>query len=132
MASCTKATAPVVSVILKSAANVGVANKKNERKTALFIDVAERVGFEPTVELPPLRFSRPACSTAPAPLRKASGQQTNIVFCFRWSFREGKQMKRATKSATKLVVLDNNDPISKETEQLQSRIRDRAYQLSQE
>ena len=41
-------------------------------------------------------------------------------------------MKRATKSATKLVVLDNNDPISKETEQLQSRIRDRAYQLSQE
>jgi hypothetical protein len=31
---------------------------------------AERVGFEPTVELPPLRFSRPACSTAPAPLRK--------------------------------------------------------------
>ena len=41
-------------------------------------------------------------------------------------------MKRATKSATKLVVLDNNDPISEETEQLQSRIRDRAYQLSQE
>src|SRR5689334_22996009 len=62
----------------------------------------------------------------------ASGQQTNIVFCFRWSFREGKQMKRATKSAAKLVVVKNNDPISEETEQLQGRIRDRAYQLSRE
>src|SRR5262249_35468411 len=31
---------------------------------------AERVGFEPTVELPPLQFSRLACSAAPAPLRK--------------------------------------------------------------
>jgi HSP20 family molecular chaperone IbpA len=41
-------------------------------------------------------------------------------------------MKRATKSAAKLVVLHNNDPISEETEELQSRIRDRAYQLSQE
>jgi len=41
-------------------------------------------------------------------------------------------MKRATKSAAKLVVLENNDPISEETEQLQGRIRDRAYQLSQE
>jgi hypothetical protein len=34
--------------------------------------MAERVGFEPTVELPPLRFSRPACSAAPAPLRRLS------------------------------------------------------------
>jgi len=41
-------------------------------------------------------------------------------------------MKRATKSAAKLVVLENNDPISEETEQLQGRIRDRAYQLSRE
>ena len=41
-------------------------------------------------------------------------------------------MKRATKSAAKLVVLENNDPISEETEELQGRIRDRAYQLSQE
>ena len=31
--------------------------------------MAERVGFEPTVELPPLQFSRLACSAAPAPLR---------------------------------------------------------------
>src|SRR2546428_9312211 len=38
---------------------------------------AERVGFEPTVELPPLRFSRPACSTAPAPLR---GKRTGETF----------------------------------------------------
>src|SRR5438105_2625839 len=36
--------------------------------------VTERVGFEPTVELPPLRFSRPACSTAPAPLRKRKAE----------------------------------------------------------
>ncbi len=41
-------------------------------------------------------------------------------------------MKQASKSAAKLVVLKNNDPISEETEQLQGRIRDRAYQLSQE
>jgi HSP20 family molecular chaperone IbpA len=41
-------------------------------------------------------------------------------------------MKRATRSAAKLVVLDNNDPISEETAQLQRRIRDRAYQLSKE
>src|SRR5207237_10235780 len=44
----------------------------------------------------------------------------------------GNRMKRATKSSAKLVLLENNDPISEETEQLQSRIRDRAYQLSQE
>ena len=29
---------------------------------------AERVGFEPTIRLHVFRFSRPACSTAPAPL----------------------------------------------------------------
>ena len=30
--------------------------------------LAERVGFEPTVELPPRRFSRPELSTAQSPL----------------------------------------------------------------
>jgi HSP20 family molecular chaperone IbpA len=41
-------------------------------------------------------------------------------------------MKRATKSAAKLVVLENNDRISAETEEIQNRIRERAFQLSQE
>jgi HSP20 family molecular chaperone IbpA len=41
-------------------------------------------------------------------------------------------MKRATKSAPKLVVLENADLISTETEQLQERIRSRAFELSQE
>jgi HSP20 family molecular chaperone IbpA len=40
-------------------------------------------------------------------------------------------MKRQTKSAGKLVVLQSNDPISAETQEIQSRIRDRAYELSQ-
>ena len=40
-------------------------------------------------------------------------------------------MKRAGKSAGKIVVLENDDPISMETEQIQSRIRERAYELSQ-
>jgi HSP20 family molecular chaperone IbpA len=40
-------------------------------------------------------------------------------------------MKRQMKSAGKLVVLENNDPISAETEEIQSRIRERAYELSQ-
>ncbi len=31
---------------------------------------SERVGFEPTVQLPVLRFSRPTRSTAPAPLQR--------------------------------------------------------------
>ena len=41
-------------------------------------------------------------------------------------------MKRATKSAVKLVVLENDDRISAETEEIQNRIRERAFQLSQE
>jgi len=41
-------------------------------------------------------------------------------------------MKRSTKSAARLVVLENNDPISEETEKLQKKIRERAYQLSLE
>jgi HSP20 family molecular chaperone IbpA len=41
-------------------------------------------------------------------------------------------MKRATKSAPKLVVLENDDLISTETERLQERIRSRAFELSQE
>jgi HSP20 family molecular chaperone IbpA len=39
-------------------------------------------------------------------------------------------MKRASKPA-KLVVLDNNDPILAETEAIQRRIRQRAFELSQ-
>ncbi|HYR86640.1 MAG TPA: Hsp20 family protein [Terriglobia bacterium] len=40
-------------------------------------------------------------------------------------------MKRQTKAAGKLDVLKNNDPISAETEDIQNRIRQRAYELSQ-
>jgi HSP20 family molecular chaperone IbpA len=40
-------------------------------------------------------------------------------------------MKRELKSAGKLVVLENSDPISAATEQIQNRIRERAYELSQ-
>ena len=39
-------------------------------------------------------------------------------------------MKRAPKSA-RLVVLENNDPISAETVAIQSRVRQRAFELSQ-
>ena len=39
-------------------------------------------------------------------------------------------MKRGQKSA-KLVVLDNNDPITAETEEIHARIRQRAFELSQ-
>src|SRR5437870_11044188 len=92
---------------------------------------AERVGFEPTVELPPLRFSRPACSTAPAPLRKriaelllyvnaidlriAARVRSVLLSCL-GSHSKGNEMKRATKAATKLMVLENDDPISAETQ----------------
>ena len=43
--------------------------------------VAERVGFEPTVELPRLRFSRPSDSATLAPLRTRARQevQLNVV-----------------------------------------------------
>ena len=41
-------------------------------------------------------------------------------------------MKRARKSAARVVVLENNDRISEETEEIQNRIRERALQLSQE
>jgi HSP20 family molecular chaperone IbpA len=41
-------------------------------------------------------------------------------------------MKRATKRAAKLVVLENNDPISAENEAIQNRIRERAYELCQQ
>lgn len=40
-------------------------------------------------------------------------------------------MKRQPKSAGKLVVLDSNDRISAETEEIQGRIRQRAYEISQ-
>jgi HSP20 family molecular chaperone IbpA len=40
-------------------------------------------------------------------------------------------MKRAPKSAAKLVILENGDTICAETEAIQSRIRQRAFELSQ-
>src|SRR5262245_62013914 len=40
-------------------------------------------------------------------------------------------MKGPSKSAAKLFVLENNDPISAETEAIQSRIRQRAFEISQ-
>jgi len=40
-------------------------------------------------------------------------------------------MKRASKSAAKLVILENGDPICAETEAIQSRIRQRAFEISQ-
>jgi HSP20 family molecular chaperone IbpA len=40
-------------------------------------------------------------------------------------------MKRAPKSAAKVVILENSAPISAETEAIQSRIRQRAFELSQ-
>jgi HSP20 family molecular chaperone IbpA len=39
-------------------------------------------------------------------------------------------MKRAPKSAAKLVVLENGDPISAEEEAIQSLIRERAFEMS--
>src|SRR4051812_29465241 len=46
-------------------------------------DETERVGFEPTVQLPVLRFSRPAHSTTLAPLQlancmKSAGERTVV------------------------------------------------------
>jgi HSP20 family molecular chaperone IbpA len=40
-------------------------------------------------------------------------------------------MKRASKAAPKLVVLENSDPISAEAQAIQGRIRQRAFELSQ-
>jgi HSP20 family molecular chaperone IbpA len=40
-------------------------------------------------------------------------------------------MKRPPKSAGKLVVFENSDPIQAETAEVQNRIRERAYELSQ-
>ncbi len=40
-------------------------------------------------------------------------------------------MKRAPKSGAKVVVLENSDPIVAETEAIQSRIRQRAFEMSQ-
>jgi len=40
-------------------------------------------------------------------------------------------MKRALKSSARLVVLENGDPICAETEAIQSRIRQRAFEISQ-
>jgi HSP20 family molecular chaperone IbpA len=40
-------------------------------------------------------------------------------------------MKRGTKSAANLIVFENSDPISRETEAIRNRIRERAFQISQ-
>ena len=39
-------------------------------------------------------------------------------------------MKRAPKSAIKVAVLENSNPISSETEAIQERIRQRAFERS--
>ncbi len=44
------------------------------RRAQLCSELAERVGFEPTIELPLFRFSRPAHSTTLAPLRATARQ----------------------------------------------------------
>src|SRR5215467_9384557 len=93
--------------------------------------MAERVGFEPTVELPPLRFSRPACSTAPAPLRKPAPNFSRkeahnvLLFCLFDPIDEV-NMKRAAN----VVVLENDDPLIAENEAIQEKIRYRAWELS--
>src|ERR1700756_5678610 len=91
-----------------------------------FVGGTERVGFEPTVELPPLRFSRPACSTAPAPLRKRTAEllfyvsksklriahrSAVFVILLGMHYQERNPMKRETKFPARLVVLESNDPI---------------------
>src|SRR5262245_23094255 len=58
-------------------------------------ELAERVGFEPTVELPPQRFSRPSSSTAPAPLQ--AGLYNNLG-----RFSQPLVERAATASATDL------------------------------
>jgi HSP20 family molecular chaperone IbpA len=40
-------------------------------------------------------------------------------------------MKRTSKAAAKVVVFENNDPIAAETEAIQNRVRDRAFEISQ-
>ena len=40
-------------------------------------------------------------------------------------------MKRTSKTAAKVVIFENNDPITAETEAIQNRVRDRAFQISQ-
>ena len=58
-----------------------IINKLHEHMT-------ERVGFEPTVELPPHRFSRPAYSTALAPLQIRPPLAVGpILLPFLWRFR---------------------------------------------
>jgi HSP20 family molecular chaperone IbpA len=40
-------------------------------------------------------------------------------------------MKRTSKTAAKVVIFENNDPITAETEAIQNRVRDRAFEISQ-
>jgi len=59
-------------------------------------------------------------------------RSTVLLFCSGCIIKKRNPMKRETKFPAKLVVLDSNDPISVETEEIQSRIRERAYELSKE
>jgi len=43
----------------------------------------------------------------------------------------GERMKRRSKSAGSVVLLENNDAIAAQTEEIQNRIRERAFELSQ-
>src|SRR5262245_35044110 len=53
------------------------------------------------------------------------------VFCLIWHSRKGARMKRQSKPAGSVVVLENNDAIAAQAEEIQNRIRERAYELSQ-
>jgi HSP20 family molecular chaperone IbpA len=58
--------------------------------------------------------------------------ESDLVILFWRAFKRENQMKRERKPSAKLVVLENDDLISSETEQLQKRVRGRAYELSQQ
>src|SRR5262245_12527915 len=57
----------------------------------------------------------------------------DCLFCYSVldNFRGEGRMKTAPKSAAKVLILENNDPISAEIEAVQSQIRQRAFELSQ-
>jgi HSP20 family protein len=56
-----------------------------------------------------------------------------LLFCFLSEYiSRGNNMKRQSKSPGKLMLLDSNDAIAAETDEIHGRIRERAYQLSQQ
>ncbi len=67
--------------------NVGGIAEKSSKKViqikTITIKLAEEQGFEPWVESPPQRFSRPSRSAAPALLRP-----TSLIPIFYWFFKK--------------------------------------------